>query len=75
MSNSFEVLQAEVLQLPKNDRSRLLDRLIESLDADAEMEAAWDAVADQREREIDSGAVKTIPLEEVLASLKARYPG
>jgi len=75
MPNSLEVLQAEVLQLPKSDRSKLLDRLIESLDADTAIEAAWDAVAEQRAQEIDSSAVKAVPFEEVLAGLKTRYPG
>lgn len=73
MSNSFEVLQAEVLQLPKSDRSKLLDRLIESLDADDQMEAAWDAVADERERALEAGTARLIPLAEVLERLEARY--
>jgi hypothetical protein len=43
-------LQAEVLRLPPAERAALLDSLIVSLDADAEAEAAWDALADERER-------------------------
>ncbi|HQS99713.1 MAG: hypothetical protein B7Y26_10925 [Hydrogenophilales bacterium 16-64-46] len=45
MSLPLEVLQAEVLGLPTADRAKLLDSLIGSLDADAEIEAAWDALA------------------------------
>jgi putative addiction module component (TIGR02574 family) len=75
MSLSLEILEAEVLRLSAAERSRLLDRLIASLDADAEVEAEWDAVADSREAEFDSGASKSVPFEEVIARLEARFPG
>jgi putative addiction module component (TIGR02574 family) len=75
MSLSLEMLEAEALRLSAAERSRLLDRLIASLDADAEVEAEWDAVADSREAEPDSGASKAIPFEEVIARLEARFPG
>ncbi len=75
MSPSLEALEAEVLRLSRTDRAHLLDRLIASLDADAEIEAAWDAVADEREAELDSGAVKPVTFEEAIARLKARFAG
>jgi putative addiction module component (TIGR02574 family) len=75
MSTSLEALEAEVLRLSPTDRSRLLERLIASLDVDAEVEAAWDAVADEREAELESGAVKPVPFEEAIARLEARFPG
>lgn len=52
MPTALETLQAEVWRLSPKDRARLLDRLIAGLDADADAddEAAWDAVADKRER-------------------------
>jgi putative addiction module component (TIGR02574 family) len=75
MPLSLEILEAEVLRLSAVERSRLLDRLIASLDADAEVEAEWDAVADSREAELDSGASKSVPFEEVIARLEARFPG
>jgi putative addiction module component (TIGR02574 family) len=70
---SLEVIQAEVLRLSPSDRSRLLEQLIVSLDADAAVEAEWDAVADAREAEITSGAATAVPLEEALATLEARF--
>jgi len=73
MSTSLEALQAEVLRLSPADRARLLQRLILSLDADAEVEAAWDAVAAAREAEIASGAVAGVPLEDAIARLEARF--
>jgi hypothetical protein len=75
MSSNLEVLQAEVLRLSPADRARLLDRLVASLDVDASVEAAWDAVADQREQDLSSGIVEAIPLEVAVARLEARFPG
>ena len=75
MSTTLEALQAEVLRLSPNDRARLLDRLIASIDVDTEAEAAWDALADQREGEIDTGAVQPVPIEVAIARLEARFPG
>ena len=75
MSTTLESLQAEVLRLPPADRSRLLERLIASLDTDADAEAAWDAEADRRECQLQSGASKPVPFEAAIARLEARFPG
>ena len=75
MNPSLETLQAEVLLLSSADRAKLLDSLIASLDADAEVEAAWDALADAREQALRDGAVESLPLEEALSRLEARFPG
>lgn len=75
MSSNLEALQAEVLRLSPADRARLLDRLVASLDVDASVEAAWDAVADQREQELSLGTVEAVPLEVAVARLEARFPG
>jgi len=64
-----------VLQLSPKDRSRLLERLIASLDADAEVEQAWDTVAVERDAQLDSGVVEPVPFEEAIARLEARFPG
>lgn len=73
MPIDLEVLQAEVLRLSPADRARLLDRLVASLDVDARIEAAWDAVAAQREQELESGVAEAVPLEVVVARLEARF--
>lgn len=75
MSTTLEVLQAQVLSLSKEDRSRLLERLVASLDVDAETEEEWEAVAAERDAELESGAVTGIPLEDAMARLRARFPG
>lgn len=75
MSRSLEALQAEVLRLAPADRAKLLDRLIASLDVDVQVEAAWDAVADQREQELVSGEVEPVPVDIAIARLEARFRG
>ena len=75
MSRTLESLKAEVMSLAPAERARLLDQLIASLDRDAETEAAWDEVALKREGEIESGSVKSVPLEDVVSRLEARFPG
>ena len=64
-----------ILRLSPKDRARLLDRLIASLDADAEAEAAWDAVASAREAELTAGTVQAVPMDAALSRLEARFPG
>ena len=75
MSSTLEALQAEVLRLSPKDKALLLDRLIASLDADAEVEAAWDAVAAAREAEMAAGTEQSLPLDAALSRLQARFPG
>ena len=55
MSRPLEVLAEEVLQLPTDARSKLLDRVVASLDADRKRDEAWDALAARRDAEIESG--------------------
>ncbi|MBN9462393.1 MAG: addiction module protein [Burkholderiales bacterium] len=74
MPSTFEALQAEVLRLSPADRAKLLDRLIASLDVDAEAEAAWDAVVDRREKELERGSSQAMPIEVAIARLEARFP-
>jgi putative addiction module component (TIGR02574 family) len=68
----LEILEAEVLQLAPADRSHLLERLIASLDADPEVEEAWEQEADRREAELESGLIAAVPGEEVIARLRAK---
>lgn len=75
MTPTLEALQAEVMRLSQADRARLLQRLIVSLDADADTEAAWDVVADTREQALAAGAATPVPLDEAIARLEARFKG
>jgi hypothetical protein len=67
----LEALESEVLQLSAADRARLLDRVVASLDADEARDAAWDAVAAGRDAEIEAGLSAEIPVDAVLARLRA----
>ena len=72
MPTILEALEAEVLKLAPSERSHLLERLIISLDEDAEVEEAWTREADRREAEIDSRVVDAIPGDEMMERLRAR---
>lgn len=71
MPRPVDQLEAEVLELPAEERVRLLDRLIVSLGTDPAVEAAWVEVARQRDRELDNGEVEAVALDDVLARLRA----
>lgn len=71
MLTSIEALEAEVLNLAPTDRARLPDKLIESIGSDHEVENAWMREAKRRDDEIESGSVEAIPVEAVLAKLRA----
>lgn len=72
MTTTLETLEVEVLRLPLEDRARLLDRLIDSLDDEKAMDAAWDAEAARRDAEIVSGASVPVDGRVVVARLKVQ---
>jgi len=72
MPSQLEYVQAQVMQLTPAERTQLLERLILSLDADPEVEAAWDQLADQREADLEAGLAQEIPFEEAMTQLRAR---
>jgi putative addiction module component (TIGR02574 family) len=73
MTTSVEALEAEVLKLSPDDRSRLLERLALSLSsADAEVEEAWDREADRREAQLADGTVQLVSGDEAIARLRAK---
>ena len=71
----LEALQAQVLGLSKADRSRLLERLVASLDVDVIAEEEWERLAEARELQLQTGSVAAVPLEDAMARLRARFPG
>jgi isochorismate hydrolase len=70
MSNPVEVLTQEVLRLAPEDRARLLDMIVSSLDADPERDARWDALAAQRDAEIETGSEQAIDGAQLLRQLR-----
>ncbi|MGB4857869.1 MAG: addiction module protein [Dokdonella sp.] len=72
MTTSLEVLEAEALKLAPADRSHLLERIIASLDADPEVEEAWEWEADRREASLVSGSAVEVPGQEAMDRLRSR---
>ena len=73
MSRTVEVLEAEVMNLSASDRTRLIEKLLVSLDAEPDVEAAWVAEIERRHAEIENGAVSLLPGAETLERLKAEF--
>jgi putative addiction module component (TIGR02574 family) len=73
MTPVFEIIEAAALRLSLDDRAVLVDRLLASLAADPEVAAAWEAEAERRQQEIESGAVSMLPGPETLADLKREF--
>lgn len=65
-----EELEGQARELPREDRARLAEALIQSLDDEAEVERAWEEEIRRRLGELRNGTVETIPVEEVLAELE-----
>lgn len=73
MANQLDLIEAEIFKLPPADRAKLIVPLIASLDVDAEIEAAWDALADEREQALRDGTAVGVPLDQVMTRLRARF--
>lgn len=78
MALPLEKVEAEALELSSEDRTRLVLRLLDSLeeerreDEPAEVERAWEEEIRRRIAEIDAGTMEMIPAEQVFAELRAR---
>ena len=71
---SIEELKAEALRLAPAARADLARLLLASLDAmsEAEIDRLWIAEAIARDDELDRGAARAYPADEVLARARAR---
>ncbi len=60
-------------QLPRDERERLVDELLESLNepATAALDAAWDAEIERRLAAYDRGEVQALAADEVFARARA----
>ena len=72
MSDLVTELSQRARELAPEDRARLAEELLASLEGDLEPEvdAAWDAELCKRIAEVESGAVKLIPADEVFARVR-----
>lgn len=71
--NPIEV-ETEALKLSPEDRARIARRLLDSLKvlSETEIETLWLDEAERREQELDSGAARAIPADEVMREARAR---
>lgn len=68
---AIEAVLEQALRLSAEERTELIERLLDRLDeaapADPDHEAAWSEVLDRRLQEIREGHVETIAAAEVIA--------
>lgn len=68
--NELHELEARAMKLPLAERARLAERLIASLEEDAEVERAWRDEVRRRVDSIQAGEVELVPANEVLEALR-----
>jgi putative addiction module component (TIGR02574 family) len=71
METQLEILEEEALKLTSGERAALAQRLLSSLDEDAEIEEAWAVEVERRIADVESGVVQVIPMAEALAQVRA----
>ena len=71
METQLEILESEALKLTPGERAALAQRLLASLDEDAEIENAWATEVERRIADVESGAVQVIPIAEGIARVRA----
>lgn len=72
---STEQLIEEILQLPREARALLAEKLLESLDFREEFDVspAWREEIRRRCQELDSGTVKPVPADEVFREATEKF--
>ncbi len=71
METQLEILESEALKLTPGERAALAQRLLASLDEDAEIADTWATEIERRIAEVESGTVQVIPIAEALARVRA----
>lgn len=74
MTKTLTEIEREALALPDQDRARLAQRLIETLDAgkDEDVEAIWLSEAERRYEAYRKGTIKAATVDEAFAEAKSR---
>jgi hypothetical protein len=74
MARAVSEIEKEIRGLERDDQEQLLRALLEELDGppDRNVERAWLEEAQRRSRELDAGAVDTIPADEVFAKARGQ---
>ena len=73
MAGPASKLEAKALKLPPEERARLAQRLISSLDqaSDPESEELWIRESERRLEELESGSVASVPAERVVEKARS----
>jgi len=72
MSTAVESIVTQAMQLSEEERGEIVDLLAGSLQPEDELSDEMKATLDRRWEEIESGKVKCIPHEEVMARLRTK---
>lgn len=69
---SIEEVESAAMRLPPDERERLGEKLLSSVDTPLEFEDEWAEEADRRIEEVRNGTVKPVPGDEVLRAALER---
>jgi putative addiction module component (TIGR02574 family) len=77
MAKLAENIIKAAVKLPQKDRVRVVERLLNTLEPEAEqdVDAAWAAEIERRSREIKEGTVRLLPWKEVKSRARKRARG
>jgi len=71
LSSRLEILEAQALELPPEERVKLADRLIASVFQDNDIEEAWASEVERRIAEIEAGRAQLVPAADAIARARA----
>jgi putative addiction module component (TIGR02574 family) len=72
MSKSSETIESAAMQLSPEDRVRLAERLIASVEPDPEVEAAWASEVKRRVHDWEAGRVTEISWDDARRQIEER---
>jgi putative addiction module component (TIGR02574 family) len=75
MSQAIQALESAALLLPAEERARLAERLLATLDTDPEIETAWAAEVERRLADWDAGLVDAVSWDEARRQMQAVLKG
>lgn len=77
MQTTSEQIAEQALALPVDERAKLADRLVESLDPanDGVFHRLWAAEAIKRRDDVRGGRVQTVPGDQALAQVREAFGG
>jgi len=70
-----ETLEAQLLQLPPEERAHLARVLIESLDDQPELDPSWFEEAERRAAQLACGDVEPVPSATAITDARRRLAG